>query len=258
MKVTLTVIEGPHKGSSFDFVEHDAFLVSRSPEVQFRLPLRDRTLSRIHFLVEVNPPSCRLMDMASTNGVRVNGKKVHTVDLRDGDQIQAGVTVLAFAVVDDEVTELIADPLTVATRAPSFETKDWPELPVFPGYAIDRTLGEGGMGVVYLAHREADRKAVALKVVKPIVAASEAVLGRFLREASILRKLDHPHEELAEVEGDFAHRRVAAFRLSGDGFEADGVEGGAELGSVDRWRFGLLDALEADHERPGTFTGGGR
>jgi eukaryotic-like serine/threonine-protein kinase len=193
MKVTLTVIEGPHQGSAFEFLEHDAFLVGRSPEVQFRLPLRDKTLSRVHFLVEVNPPSCRLMDMASTNGVRVNGKKVHTADLRDGDQIQAGETVLAFAVEDDEVTEFQGKPGSEEPDPAGVATKDWPEAPAFPGYRVDRTLGEGGMGVVYLARRELDDAPVALKAIKPAIAASESVLGRFLREASILRKLEHPH-----------------------------------------------------------------
>jgi eukaryotic-like serine/threonine-protein kinase len=193
MKVTLTVVEGPHKGSAFEFLEHDAFLVGRSPEVQFRLPLRDKTLSRVHFLIEVNPPSCRLMDMASTNGVRVNGKRVHTVDLCHGDQILAGGTVLAFAVEDNEETEIQGGPGSMTADPADVRTEDWPEIPSFPGFQIERTLGEGGMGVVYLAHRESDRVSVALKVIKPVVAASELVLNRFLREASILRKLDHPN-----------------------------------------------------------------
>ncbi len=193
MKVTLTVIEGPHKGSAFEFLEHDAFLVGRSPEVQFRLPLKDKALSRVHFLIEVNPPSCRLMDMASTNGVRVNGKRVHTVDLRHGDQIQAGGTVLAFAVEDNDESEVQGAPAPVTTSPVAAETTEWPEVPTFPGFRIERTLGEGGMGVVYLARREADQATVALKVIKPVVAAREVVLSRFLREASILRKLDHPN-----------------------------------------------------------------
>jgi serine/threonine protein kinase len=194
MKVTLTVIEGPHQGSSFDFIEHDAFLVGRSPETQFRLPLRDRTLSRVHFLIEVNPPLCRLMDMASTNGVRGNGKKVLKADLNDGDRIQAGNTIIAFAVKDDEMTEIQGAHLSLATRAPTeTETKDWSGVPIFPGYTIDRTIGEGGMGIVYLGRREIDSQAVALKVIKPVVATQDAILGRFLQEASILRRLEHPN-----------------------------------------------------------------
>ena len=193
MKVTLTVVEGPHSGSRFEFRDHDAFLVGRSPEVQFRLPLRDKTLSRVHFLVEVNPPSCRLMDMASTNGVRVNGKRVHLADLQHGDQIQAGGTVLDFAVEDDDQTAALVAPSPIRPTAEVEETRDSPEALVPPGYRIERTLGEGGMGVVYLVRREADGASLALKVIKPVVASGEEVLGRFLREASILRKLEHPN-----------------------------------------------------------------
>jgi serine/threonine-protein kinase len=204
MKVTLTVVAGPHEGSTFAFDEHDAFLVGRSPQVQFRLPLRDKTLSRVHFLVEVNPPSCRLMDMASTNGVRVNGKRVLAADLRHGDEIEAGRTTLSFAVEGDGLDDL---PLSLASTlgsspgssslspapVPSPETADWAGGSGFPGYQVERKLGEGGMGVVYLARREADGTAVALKVIRPAVSASEAVSGRFLREAGILRKLEHAH-----------------------------------------------------------------
>ena len=76
MKITLTVTGGPHAGQVFEFREHDTFIVGRSKDAQFRLPFKDKTLSRVHFMVEVNPPRCRLMDMASLNGTRVNGRKV--------------------------------------------------------------------------------------------------------------------------------------------------------------------------------------
>ena len=69
MNVTLTVTEGPHQGTSFTFREHDTFIVGRSPDAHFRLPLKDKYFSRFHFMVEVNPPLCRLMDMASTRAV---------------------------------------------------------------------------------------------------------------------------------------------------------------------------------------------
>jgi len=61
-------------------------------------------------------------------------------------------------------------------------------------YEILRTLGEGGMGTVYLAARAdgAFRKLVALKIVRPEAASAE-VLRRFQQEREILASLDHPN-----------------------------------------------------------------
>src|SRR5436309_10955746 len=98
MRITLTVIEGPHKGMEFAFSRHDTFLVGRSKHAHFQLPLKDKYFSRIHFMMEVNPPQCRLIDMASHNGTFVNGQRVYTADLNDGDQIRAGHTNLRVGV----------------------------------------------------------------------------------------------------------------------------------------------------------------
>ena len=59
-------------------------------------------------------------------------------------------------------------------------------------YAIERQLGAGGMATVYLARDLRHDRDVALKVLRPELA---AVLGaeRFLREISISARLDHPH-----------------------------------------------------------------
>src|SRR6266542_1018086 len=95
MRVTLTVIGGPHTGQAFSFAGHDTFLVGRSTRAHFRLPSKDRFFSRVHFLVEVNPPQCRLMDMGSRNGTYVNRKRVEDpIDLKDKDQIRDGRTCL--------------------------------------------------------------------------------------------------------------------------------------------------------------------
>lgn len=55
-RVRLEVVAGPHQGETFTFNEHDTFLVGRSKKAHFRLPERDEYFSRLHFLVEVNPP----------------------------------------------------------------------------------------------------------------------------------------------------------------------------------------------------------
>jgi serine/threonine-protein kinase len=98
MQVSLSVTEGPHKGREFTFDGHDAFIVGRSKHAHFRLRTKDRYFSRIHFLVEVNPPQCRLTDMGSRNGTYVNGQRVTVTDLKDGDLIRGGHTVIQVSV----------------------------------------------------------------------------------------------------------------------------------------------------------------
>jgi serine/threonine-protein kinase len=101
MHITLTVTAGPHEGRVFTFAGHETFLVGRSQRAQFRLRTKDKYFSRLHFLVEVNPPHCRLVDLGSRNGTHVNGVKVSAIDLRHGDRIKAGRTILQVAVVGD-------------------------------------------------------------------------------------------------------------------------------------------------------------
>src|SRR2546422_2392041 len=59
-------------------------------------------------------------------------------------------------------------------------------------YALERELGAGGMATVYLARDLKHDRDVALKVLRPELA---AVLGaeRFLEEIHISARLDHPH-----------------------------------------------------------------
>ena len=59
-------------------------------------------------------------------------------------------------------------------------------------YAIERKLGEGGMATVYLADDIKHNRKVALKVLKPELA---AVVGaeRFLTEIQVTANLQHPH-----------------------------------------------------------------
>jgi YVTN family beta-propeller protein len=61
------------------------------------------------------------------------------------------------------------------------------------GYRIEALLGRGGMGVVYLAEQLGPRRPVALKLLSPQVAASEAFRERFLRESELAAAIDHPN-----------------------------------------------------------------
>ena len=71
-------------------------------------------------------------------------------------------------------------------------------------YAIDREAGAGGMSTVYLARDLKHDRRVAIKVLRPELAAA---LGpdRFPREISIVAKLQHPHvlplHDSGEIDG---------------------------------------------------------
>ena len=59
-------------------------------------------------------------------------------------------------------------------------------------YAIDRELGRGGMATVYVAQDRRHAREVAIKVLRPDVAAAIGA-ERFLREIAIAARLTHPH-----------------------------------------------------------------
>ena len=60
-------------------------------------------------------------------------------------------------------------------------------------YSLDRELGRGGMGVVFLAREVALDRLVAIKLLPPALAANASLRERFLREARTAAQLSHPH-----------------------------------------------------------------
>ena len=59
-------------------------------------------------------------------------------------------------------------------------------------YRVDRLIDEGGMAAVFLAEDLKHRRSVAIKVMRPDLAASLGA-DRFLREIEIAAQLNHPH-----------------------------------------------------------------
>lgn len=190
MKVFLKVTRGPHKGRSFEFAQHDMFLVGRSVRSHFRLSIKDGYFSRFHFMVEVNPPVCRLVDMGSTNGTFVNDTAVKTTFLKHNDVIRGGRTNIRVHIegLNGQQTKLVDAPATKAS--PSLEVNKH-SFPNIDGYTIIRELGRGGMGVVHLAIREEDGKKVAIKTIKPDGPCEPSDINMFLHEAGVMKELDH-------------------------------------------------------------------
>ena len=346
MRVTLSVTEGPHQGRQFSFSDHQTFLVGRSKRCHFQLPKDDKYFSRVHFMIEVNPPQVALTDMDSRNKTFVNGKEASRVNLKNGDEIRAGRTVIQVAVAPTPAPPVPPPPPVAAPKAtrptvpvvptaainpiaPIVPTVPFPPivpaapaqpiapvasplpppLPVtmekppsvvvlipewfngpsqmiqlgpgccptcglplpegpekicphciatsakmtqtIPGYRIVRELGRGSMGIVSLALREADGKAYAMKTIIPSVSANQAVIDRFLREAHILRQLQHPYivglRDEGEIDGmlyfamDYVHGTDASRLLK--------REGPLDIKRALRLVCPMLEALGHAHER---------
>jgi serine/threonine protein kinase len=65
--------------------------------------------------------------------------------------------------------------------------------PKVPQYDIYRVIGQGGMGVIYLARQRSLERDVALKVLSEKWKDQEIILRRFHREAAALANLSHPN-----------------------------------------------------------------
>jgi tRNA A-37 threonylcarbamoyl transferase component Bud32 len=86
-----------------------------------------------------------------------------------------------------------SDVPTSATPPAGFVPPEPAELAKqFPQLEIIELLGQGGMGAVYKARQKQLDRLVALKILPPQVAQTEAFAERFTREARSLAKLNHP------------------------------------------------------------------
>lgn len=60
-------------------------------------------------------------------------------------------------------------------------------------YVLERELGRGGMGIVFLAREVALERSVAIKLLPPQLAGAPEIRARFMQEARTAARLAHPH-----------------------------------------------------------------
>ncbi len=271
MNVVLRVTAGPHSGMEYTFERHETFVVGRSSQVQFPVP-EDGFLSRNHFLIEFNPPVCFLRDLGSTNGTKVNGHRVDAVRLRDGDTITAGES--SFVIRVEETTwsgrprihclgcgRHAPEELAVSAR-PDEDAISWlcddcvahrRKYPTTDSeYLIEKRIGGGGMGEVYLARHLPDNQPVAIKMMVPSIAASDRAKLRFQRELEVLKNLRHPNivafHTMFELDGQF--QLVMEYVVGKDAHEwAKALPGPLSAAAAARIGYHLMLALEHAHAK---------
>ena len=94
VEVSLEIVEGVEKGLVRRF-KQDSILIGR---LNTDMVVRDSDVSRRHTIIEVfDEAQIYLRDLNSTNGTFVNGRRVSSLRLRNGDQIRLGRCLLRFS-----------------------------------------------------------------------------------------------------------------------------------------------------------------
>jgi hypothetical protein len=90
----LTVLQGPLAGEIFPLIDDVTTIGSMKGNT---IIIQDGSVSRRHAAIKIDQMRYEVADMNSTNGVLVNGQKIHKIFLRDGDRIQIGSTEIVFS-----------------------------------------------------------------------------------------------------------------------------------------------------------------
>src|SRR3954453_12785971 len=80
------------------------------------------------------------------------------------------------------------EPISTAVVSPSNRLPEW-----IGRYRIEKVLGKGGFGLVYLAHDDQLQRLVAIKVPHARLVAQATDAEAYLTEARTVANLDHPH-----------------------------------------------------------------
>lgn len=100
IRARLEILNGGFEGMTYDLSGAEV-VIGRNPTTD--ITLLDEGISREHALVLLDEDGSGYVieDLQSTNGTKVNGKRVRSAALVEGDQIQIGQTLFRFALIKD-------------------------------------------------------------------------------------------------------------------------------------------------------------
>lgn len=232
-KVILTISEGQLQGQTYEFDSRTTCIIGRAHECYPKIPNQEsnRTISRYHCLLDINPPAIRVRDFGSKNGTFINGAKIGQrqpdqtpqegaklnfpeYDLTDGDEIQLGHTVFRVGIQGSKRKDQEDNDSLAGKQRLKFQSQIPPKhenlmetvqnllqrsldgdshLMPIRGYSIAQTLGKGRCGEVYLVRRDRTGEKSALKVMLPQVVVTDRSKDWFLAQVGKTKSLRHPN-----------------------------------------------------------------
>jgi serine/threonine protein kinase len=178
---------GPCAGRKFSI--EGIVAVGRAPNND--LVIDDEALSLMHCRLHVGEKAALVTDLGSTNGTWVNGERIVSCHLHDGDKVALGGSRGRVEVhYGAPQATIVTDPLTVVEEDGELSGNIFGSVT----YALNRKIADGGMGSIYEAHQfgaEGFIKKVAIKTILPRYAEREDLISAFVGEARLVANLVH-------------------------------------------------------------------
>jgi len=96
-RASITILRGPAAGSEYT-LEKRRSILGRSAEVEIQI--EDPSVSSEHVAFELGADGFGIRDLASTNGVQLNGANILAADLKHGDRISLGECEFQYVIED--------------------------------------------------------------------------------------------------------------------------------------------------------------
>ena len=99
----LRIQNGGFEGMTYELGDEPT-VIGRNPDTD--ITLLDEGISREHAIIELDSESggFTIEDLQSTNGTKVNGKRIRSANLVEGDEIEIGHTRFRFLLKDETAT----------------------------------------------------------------------------------------------------------------------------------------------------------
>jgi len=152
--------------------------------------INDRAISLMHCRVRIGKDASVITDLGSTNGTWVNGERIVSTQLHDGDVLMLGANKARVQIkqkAHSKKNKLLSD----TSLQLAGQSRD-----IFGSvtYSLTRKIAEGGMGSVYEARQfgaEGFIRRIAIKTILPKFAKQGSLVASFVGEARLVANLVH-------------------------------------------------------------------
>jgi len=103
----LRFISGKYQGGEFPLRPHREIVIGRSSDLD--MVLVEDMVSRKHAKIITDDKAVTIQDLGSTNGTFVNGEKVRTSEIRDGDRILIGTSIIKLVSMAGEASASLTE-----------------------------------------------------------------------------------------------------------------------------------------------------